>query len=286
MPSTLVTFPVSDLTDHPLLAHIPVWQRDEPEFTALLESIRERGLDYPVLIDAEHRVIDGRNRRNACATLGRDVECRIVPAGEDASIIVASLVNRRHLTKGALAYLTAPLFAGVLEETKARRFANYSASRSAHETALSAVSEIKTAEDVAAHVGVGARLFEQAIKLHKMFADLPPEVRERYEPRVLGPWLDDAGDWQEPVGLGYMINGLTSMITERAGKAKKLGKRAEHARLFVGYLPKLRTHWAKATPEQRAEIADRLKTEVVKWPTELRDELAGAIRSAARSDRE
>lgn len=286
MPSEILSLPVSDLTDHPLLAHIPVWRRDEPEFAALLESVRERGLDYPVLVDAEHQIIDGRNRRNACAVLGRPVDCRVVPAGEAASIVVASLVNRRHLTKGALAYLTAPLFAEVLSETKARRFANYSKSRVQPETALSAVSEIKTAEDVAAQVGVGARLFEQAIKLRKMFEELGDEVRERYEPRVIGEWQDDAGEWQEPVGLGYMINGLTSLITEKAGRVKKLGKRAEHARLFVGALPKLRLHWDKATPEQRVEIADRLKAEVTKWPSDLREELATAVRAAERANRE
>lgn len=39
-------FSASDLVDHPLLAHIPVWTREEPEFQALLDSVRDRGLDY------------------------------------------------------------------------------------------------------------------------------------------------------------------------------------------------------------------------------------------------
>ena len=30
-------------------------------------DIIERGLDYPVLVDSAGRVVDGRNRRNACA---------------------------------------------------------------------------------------------------------------------------------------------------------------------------------------------------------------------------
>jgi hypothetical protein len=279
----LTTIPAGDLAEHPLLSHIPVWSRNQAEFIALTESIRERGLDYPVLIDAEHRIIDGRNRRNACAVLKRPVECRQIAAGDAASVIVASLVNRRHLTKGALAYLSAPLFETVLDESNARRLANLKQGRP--ETALSAVS-VKTADDVAAQLGISLRLFEQALKLRRMFEEAAPEVRQTYEPRILGEWQDEAGEWQDPVGLGYMINGLTSLLTEAAGRKKQLGKRAQHDRLFVGYLPKLKEHWKKANASQRAEITQQLKAEVTKWPGELRDEIAAALRSAARADRE
>jgi hypothetical protein len=276
--------PVSDLADHPMLAHIPVWRREDPEFISLVESIRERGLDYPVLIDHEKRVVDGRNRRNACAVLGAAVPCVYITPGSSAGVVVDSLVNRRHLTKGALAYLSAPLFADVLAESKKRILANLSKSTVATDSPLSGESRLKTAADVAAMLGVGHTLFEQAVKLRRMFEELGEEVREKFEPRILGHWQDEAGEWQEPIGLGYMINGLTSLATEKAGKSAKLGKRNEHARLFVGALPKLRLHWEKASAEQRVEIADRLKAEVTKWPAELRDELAAAVRAAARAD--
>ena len=274
----------SDLTDHPLLAHIPTWQRDEPEFVALLESIRERGLDYPVLIDHERRVLDGRNRRNALALLGRLVPCLYIDSAESASVIISSLVNRRHLTRGALAYLSAPLFANALEESKARNLAMLKAGSAS--VAYSVGHAPKNTEDIATQVGVSPALFDQALKLRRMLAELGEEVRAKYEPRVLGPWLDEAGEWQDPIGLGYMINGLTSLINESVGKKKRLGKRAEHARLFLGFLPKLKSHWANATAEQKAEIAQKLKIEVTKFPVELRDEMAAALRSAARADKE
>lgn len=276
--------PTSDLVDHPLLAHIPVWRRDEPDFQALVDSIRERGLDYEVLIDGENRIIDGRNRRNACSVLRIPVPCRQITEGEAASVIIASLINRRHLTKGARAYLAAPLFETVLAESNARRFANLSKSTPPPESALSALST-KTAEDVAAKLGISPRLFDQALKLRRLFDDCEPEVRNKYEPRILGEWLDDAGDWQDPVGLGYMINGLTSLLTERGGKPKQLGKRAQHDRLFVDYLPKLKEHWKKATAEQRFIITEKLKAEVTKWPGDLRDEIATALRTAAKADK-
>lgn len=288
--NTILSLRPSDLVDHPMLRHIPMWHRDEPEFQSLLESVRDRGLDYEVLIDDENRIVDGRNRRNALAVLRQPVPCRRIGEGEAASVIVACLVNRRHLTKGARAYLAAPLFETVLAEAKQRAFANLSKSTSGSDSALSAESSVlfgpKTAEDVASHLGISPRLFDQALKLRRLFDDCEHDIRTKYEPRILGEWLDDAGEWQDPVGLGYMINGLTSLLTERAGKAKQLGKRAQHDRLFVDYLPKLKEHWKKATAEQRFVITEKLKAEVTKWPGDLRDEIATALRAAARADKE
>lgn len=279
-----------DLTDHPLLAGIPVWDKESPEFAALRESIRDRGLDYPLLVDNSNRVVDGRNRRNAIAALAglggpaaQRVPCRIVNQDDAAGVIVSSLVNRRHLARGALVYIVAPLFENVLAESKARRFANYAKSTSAPESALSALSG-KGAVDIAAKLGVSPRLFEQALKLRRMFEEMGAEVRAQYEPRILGPWQDESGEWQEPVGLGYMINGLTSLLADKIAR-KNLGKRAQHDRLFIGCLPKLGLHWKKATEEQRAAIAAKLKAEVLKYPAELRDELAGACRAAAKAEK-
>jgi hypothetical protein len=286
--NTLVSRRPSDLADHPLLAHIPVWTREQPEFTALLDSIRERGLDYPVLIDAEDRIIDGRNRRNVLALLKEPVPCRRIGAGEAASVIVASLVNRRHLTKGALAYLSAPLFEPVLAESKERNLAllKSGVARLEGTVAHSVRHGPKTTEDLAAQLGISPRLFDQALKLRRLFDDTEPAIRAKYEPRILGEWQDESGEWQDPVGLGYMINGLTSLLTEAAGRKKQLGKRAQHDRLFVSYLPKLKEHWRKANAAQRAEIAEHLKAEVTKWPGELREEIATALRAASRADRE
>lgn len=291
----LVEVDFRELSDHPLLASIPVWAPDSPEFSSLRESIRERGLDYPLLIDNQRRLLDGRNRRNAVRALGglirpitpqshrTNVLCRVIDENESASVVVSSLVNRRHLTKGALAYLVAPLFDAVLSESKSRRLVNLKQSTLGSESALSAVS-VKTASDIAGELGIGSRLFEQALKLREMFAELGEEVRAKYEPRILGVWLDEAGEPQDPIGLGYMINGLTS-LSESQKKAKNLGKRAQHDRLFAGFLPKLGLHWAKATPEQREHITQKLRAEILKFPADLRDELAAAVRAAAKAEK-
>ena len=280
--TTLLLVP-SNLSDHPLLAHIPTWKRDEPEFIALVESIRDHGQDYDALIDSEQRVVDGRNRRNACAVLKIKLRCRPISDGDAASVIVASMVNRRNLTKGSLAYLSAPLFQRVIGEAKARRIANLK-HVGGIESALSADS-IRNGSDIAAAIGIGTRLFEQAMKLRAMFDEMGEDVREKYEHRVLGPWEEEDGELQDPVGLGYMINGLTSLADD-ARKKKNLGKRAQHDRLFAGLLPKFSLHWKKANADQREQIATRLKADVLKWPDDLRDELAAAIRAAKKAEKE
>lgn len=263
---------VSALADHPLLAHIPMWTREEPEFQALLDSIRERGLDYPVLIDAEHRIVDGRNRRNALALLGRPVECRVIDAGEAASVVIASLVNRRHLSKGALAYLSAPLFEQVLAESTARRLANLKQSTLGSETALSAVSgnAAKNAGDIADTVGVGQRLFEQALDLHRRFAKNPAQ-RAEFEPKILSGEL----------GLGGCIQAIAGQESTRGKEKKETGL----DRLFTRAFKDLNVRfgkWGKLADEQRAEVTVALVKTTDKWPDEVVAATAAEWRKAGR----
>ncbi len=287
-----------DLADHPLLASIPTWPRDCAEFASLKDSIAERGLDYDILVTTAFEIVDGRNRRNAIATLGHQrgcrrgaIRCRFVDQADAASIIVATLGNRRHLTKGALAYLLAPMFDAVIAESKERRVRNLpnvavgkvaavmAGQAVAPESPLSGLSAAKTAEEVAAQMGLGRSLYMQALQLHRMFVKAGAEVRAKYEPRLLGPWQDEHGEWHEPVGLGYMINGITAILENKA--EENLGKRNEHDRLFLGNLGKLSLHWDSATPEQRAQIKGKLFDTFRVWPAELVEQIAAVARKAA-----
>ena len=283
-----------DLSDHPLLASIPTWPRDCADFGSLRDSVAERGLDYDLLATTAFELVDGRNRRNVVATLGGIKGCRpghvrvrFVESADAASVIVAALGNRRHLTKGALAYLMAPMFDAVLAESKARRQRNLVADPAARasgaafaETAPSAGSA-KNAAEVAAKMGLGARLFEQAMQLHRLFVKAGAEARATYEPRLLGPWQDEHGEWNDPVGLGYMINGITALIDGEKIEAE-LGKRNEHDRLFRLGVEKLRHQWDKSTPAQRAKIRAELQAELLKSPAELVNLFLDSARAAAR----
>lgn len=171
------------LNDHPLLEHIPVWRRGDPEFLALTENILERGVDYPVLIDSMGRVVDGRNRRNACLLLGVETPCRRVADGEVASVIVAGLALRRHLAKGALAYLAAPLFEEVLEESKRRhleflRAGGKSRVHSVH-SAPQTAEELETSPETALRAVSGDNVDYQGVThlIHNGGKSVPHSVR-------------------------------------------------------------------------------------------------------------
>ncbi len=54
---------------HPLAARWPMMPADE--LAALAESIAAEGLMHPLVLDASGRLVDGRNRLEACRLAGR-----------------------------------------------------------------------------------------------------------------------------------------------------------------------------------------------------------------------
>jgi ParB-like chromosome segregation protein Spo0J len=86
---------VEELEVHPVADLFPMLADDELQ--ELADDIRERGLLQPIVLDAEGRVLDGRNRLAACALAGIEPTFETY-AGEDADgYALAVNINRRHL---------------------------------------------------------------------------------------------------------------------------------------------------------------------------------------------
>ena len=87
---------------------------DGPAFDALVEDVRAHGLREPIMLDRDGRVLDGRNRYNACIQAG--VEPRYQQwdgIGSPVAYVISMNLHRRHLDESqrALSLDISPTFA-------------------------------------------------------------------------------------------------------------------------------------------------------------------------------
>jgi hypothetical protein len=92
---------------HPLANHFPLMDPAEAEFKGLVTSIRNFGLQDPIVL-YQGMVLDGRNRFAACKLA--DVKPRFVDFNEakhgpPLEYVFAKNLHRRHLTVGQRAFL-------------------------------------------------------------------------------------------------------------------------------------------------------------------------------------
>lgn len=80
-------------------------------FESLAEDIRQNGLKEPIWIDAEGRILDGRNRHRACLATGIQprFQTYIGPDDSVVSFVVSLNLHRRHLNESQRAMVAARL---------------------------------------------------------------------------------------------------------------------------------------------------------------------------------
>ena len=109
---------------HPVADLFPMLAADE--LADLAADIRERGLIHPIVLDAEGRILDGRNRLVACEIAEVQPEFVTYDGDDPDGYALAVNVQRRNLTKGQLAMVAA----------KARLVSNHSTRLVADQTGL------------------------------------------------------------------------------------------------------------------------------------------------------
>lgn len=216
-------------------------------------------------------IIDGRHRwRSAKRLQIAEVPTVQRTEAETHGIILNSLLQRRHFTKSAMAYLTFPLMADAYAEAQQRKLDCLKKGSRSAGSALRANS----IEELADLVGVGRRLFFQAKELHEKFSE-DPELRSQFEQDIL------SGE----VGLGATIAGIAG---QKATKSKSKPKE-DQLELFddgLVTIEKRFRYWEKFNPDQRDHAAKAIRRAVAKMPEELRREFARAIRAADKDDQE
>jgi len=189
-PQQITVVDPKQLTVHPIARDLPELADDDPDFLALLENIRLLGVEYPLDIDGENQILDGRHRWRCAKRLGLTAVPVIVRAQEEAAqIILTSLALRRHYTKAALAYSILPMLTGDTEKGLLTQ---------------RAPSQVVQAQ----RLGISRTLFQSALRVHEMFAE-DPDYREKMLPRIL----------RDGLGLGAVIAGYAGRKATN-GKAK------------------------------------------------------------------
>lgn len=90
---------------HPVADLFPMLADDE--LGELAADITERGLLQPIILDAEGRILDGRNRLAACHLAGLEPRFETYDGDDPDGYALAVNIARRHLTKGQQAMIAA-----------------------------------------------------------------------------------------------------------------------------------------------------------------------------------
>jgi ParB-like chromosome segregation protein Spo0J len=98
---------MTELKVHPAAAVFPMLSDDE--LRDLAEDIKANGLIYPIVLDADGQLIDGRNRLAACNLAGVEPRFETLDGQDPVAYILSSNVSRRHMNAGQRAMAVAKL---------------------------------------------------------------------------------------------------------------------------------------------------------------------------------
>src|SRR5262249_36852400 len=91
---------------HPIANVFPLMVGDE--FKRFKEDIRTRKQQEPILI-YEGKILDGRNRYNACKELGVPVDTKRYDGDDPVGFVLSANLHRRHLNESQRAMVAAKL---------------------------------------------------------------------------------------------------------------------------------------------------------------------------------
>lgn len=129
----------------------------EAELHKLADDIRDNGQRYPIIVDSDDRIIDGRNRALACEIAGVEpvIEARDFTDREALAFVVSTNLHRRHLTESQRADIAAKI-----ANTKVGKPKSNSANLPNNDTAV-------TQAEAAELMNVSTRSVTAAKKVHE-----------------------------------------------------------------------------------------------------------------------
>lgn len=240
---------------HPVADLFPMLPADELD--ELAADIQERGLLQPVVLDAEGRVLDGRNRLAACELIGLEPTFTTYAGGDPDGYALAVNIARRHLRPSQRYMLI----------EKARRLTGLP--KSVTEVNINRLSEaavvLDYAPDLAEAVMANALSLASATKIARQRKQEAKEIQEKKE-RLQAC----ASDLAEHVDDGRLdLDEAIAALNRREEKA--LDEEAQR-----------RTEEQAAEAEQR-RLRDEAQTEsaiAIRRFTAITGQLIGAVHSS------
>ena len=263
-------------------AHKAAAEEMAHDFAALVESISRHGVRERIKVLMTPKglvIVDGRHRYEAACQVAKmsyaepqreaiarklatdGIPCEIVTENDVVPIIMDA-VTRRHMSKGARAYLAVLMEPEVAADAKDRQ----------KQGAPSAFS----AEGLAKRAGVSARLVEDAIALFRIF-EKRGDARKKFEDAI---WVG--------AGLAKLRNGIEGFLatgkepdeepeTPAQAKARIAQERVETAlKQWVGVTTSLK-HWETMPALGREEVVAASARTIREAPGEFREALTKAL---------
>jgi len=264
------------------------------------KGMKRSGPDaHEILITADNEIVDGRHWWwNAKALQWEKVRVRIVADNEVSAVIMETLVNRRHYTKGQLAYVIAPMLDDIFAEARKRQLSVLHSVQN-EPSALSAKG-IETPESIAANLGVSYRVLMQAREIHALFksdktkrtmtdrddvTEKGVTLQEFFEPRILLV-EDPEAPRTRAYGLGAVLAGAKAVVNMETKGKEHGGGRPERIeqqlQLFGDAMRGMKAkfiYWNKWEPETRQAALNELPPVVEQMPDDLLAEFAKVIKT-------
>ena len=239
---TLINIPLKLIKDFP--TH-PFKVRDDEKMQDLIESVKERGVLYPLLVrpkeDGTYELISGHRRKRAAQKLNIDnVKCIVKDLTDDEATIlmVDSNIQREEILPSEKAFAYKMKLEALNHQGKRTDLEE-------NETSTPMVSKLRTNEQLGNEVGESRENIRRYIRLTYLIPELLEEVdnkRIAFRPAVDISYLPE--DYQYVI-----LNTLQyDEISPSVAQAVKLKKMAQEGTLTVEKVEEL---MAKEKPNQR-----------------------------------
>lgn len=261
--------PTASLRVHKAIAGMPRLEADDPRYDAMRGAWMESGILPPLYVTAAGAIVDGRHRWWFATDMHlTEVPVIVVDEDEIATVVMAGISGRNHLTKGQRAYLSFPYLQDAWEAAQRRKL---EALKQGIQT-LGLPTRVASVTELADRLGVSDELLNQSRRLHELFAKTPA-LRDVWEPRILHP--------EEPVGLGAALAGIAGQTASK-GKARPPARNTALRNFTVGWenLVRPSTHWSRWSDEDRDLVVHTIKESLCRFSAPALDAVATAVRLA------